>query len=402
MSKQREATSTIRGYIYQFNLSILELLKLESNDSSITIEGIEDIDIEYINGTIETIQCKYYEETKYNHSAISKALRWMLKHFAKNKNSKLRYKLYGHYKSGQDKFTTANLNPEFFKTKFFSYKKEGIQYEEYKTLKLISEDIVKFIDKVDININAESFDNLKKSIVDKIIEMQSCDPEEAEHYYNNALNVIVTLATNKEITKRKISKSGFIKKINNKDTLFNKWLLLYKGENEYCKKIKSLNFSSKLNKTPSERFFLIDYSNENDLSLIKNLIYLIANKYSKLSRREPDKFCPYLYLHNIPTATLIELKQSMYNESKNFKDGFDFNGASFNINSICEKPSNKNLIEFKIINDIRFIDNILSNIRETSEIFQFYITTPYFSTEHDTIKHVKIQITNINMIENII
>ena len=233
MTNSREATSTIRGYIYQFNLSILELLKLESNDSSITIEGIEDIDIEHLNGTIETVQCKYYEETEYNHSVIGEAIRWMLKHFAQNKDSKLKYKLYAHYKSGHHKFTTENLNPDFFKNNLFSYTKKGVQYKTHETLKLSTEDIAKFINNLDININAKSFDSLKKNIFDKIIEIQSCDHEEAEHYYNNALNIIVTLATNKAVTERKISKSEFIKKISNKNILFNKWLLLYKGEKQY-------------------------------------------------------------------------------------------------------------------------------------------------------------------------
>lgn len=402
MTKSREATSPIRGYIYQFNLSILELLKLEANNSSITIEGIEDIDIEHVNGTTETIQCKYYEETEYNHSVISEAIRWMLKHFAENKDSKLKYKLYGHYKSGHHKFTTENLNSEFFKKNFFLYKKNGTQYEEHKDLNLCQKDIVNFIKKLDININAESFDSLNNSIINEIMKMQNCDDVEAGHYYNNALNIIVTLATKKTKSDRKISKSEFIKKISNKDILFNKWLLLYKGEEQYCKEIKSLNFPSGLNKTPRERFFLIDYSYENDLSFIKHLIYLIATKYNKLSKREPDKFCPYLYLHNIPPAKLIELKQCMYNESKNFKDGFDFNGASFNINSIIEKPSNKNPIEFKIIDDIGYINRILNNLSMTPEIFEFYVKAPYFTTNHSTIKHIKIQIPNINMIKNII
>ena len=42
----RQADSTIKGYLYQFNKSILEILKAEDDDI-ITLEGvIEDIDIQ--------------------------------------------------------------------------------------------------------------------------------------------------------------------------------------------------------------------------------------------------------------------------------------------------------------------------------------------------------------------
>ena len=41
----RSAVDTIRGYFYQFDLSILSVLKLTSPDDSIEIECTEDIDI---------------------------------------------------------------------------------------------------------------------------------------------------------------------------------------------------------------------------------------------------------------------------------------------------------------------------------------------------------------------
>lgn len=402
MSKQREAISTIRGYVYQFNVSILTLLNLDSTESVITVEGIEDIDIEHINGLIESIQCKYYEGTEYNHYVIGKAIRWMLQHFTKNKESDFKYKIYGHYKSGQEKFTTEHLNPQFFKKTFFSYTDKGIHYKIHETLKLTTEDIVRFIDKLDINIYAESFDSLKESIIEKIAENQCCDTEEAEHYYNNAFNVIVTLATNKEITKRKINKSDFLNKLNNKDTLFNKWFLLFKGEEQYCKEIKRKHFTSGLNISFAERFFLIDCSKETDLAKIKDLIYLTAKKWSKLLKNEPKKFCPYFYLHNISLDSLIKLKQEIHTESIIFKDGYDFYGATFDVQSIVQKPTIHNNIKFRLINDLKYIDNILSAISSTIEIFQFYIKTPFYTPKKKYIKHIEIQVPNINLIKNII
>ena len=59
----RTATDTIKGYFYQFDLSILQLLELDDESDKITVEGIEDIDID--NATTQTaIQCKYHESVE--------------------------------------------------------------------------------------------------------------------------------------------------------------------------------------------------------------------------------------------------------------------------------------------------------------------------------------------------
>ena len=56
----RQADSTIKGYLYQFNKSISEILGSE-DDASVVLEGvIEDIDI-HSSSSVTTIQCKYHE-----------------------------------------------------------------------------------------------------------------------------------------------------------------------------------------------------------------------------------------------------------------------------------------------------------------------------------------------------
>ena len=57
MARTREATATIKGYYYQFDLFILELLQLPSDDDRVCLEGIEDVD-RIIDGGINDIQCK--------------------------------------------------------------------------------------------------------------------------------------------------------------------------------------------------------------------------------------------------------------------------------------------------------------------------------------------------------
>lgn len=66
----RQADSTIKGYLYQFNKSILEILCM-SDDAILILEGIiEDIDILSPTGTT-TIQCKYHEDRKFRMSSVA-------------------------------------------------------------------------------------------------------------------------------------------------------------------------------------------------------------------------------------------------------------------------------------------------------------------------------------------
>ena len=45
MAISRDAVATIKGYYYQFDYFILQLINLVNEIDNVTIEGIEDVDI---------------------------------------------------------------------------------------------------------------------------------------------------------------------------------------------------------------------------------------------------------------------------------------------------------------------------------------------------------------------
>lgn len=135
---------------------------------------------------------------------------------------------------------------------------------------------------------------------------------------------------------------------------------------------------------------------------LKSLIRLVNKKYSQLSKLNPDSFCPYIHIFGLPNSELIELKTELINENFKFKDGFDFNGSSFNPKSIIEKATFHNGIKIKIIDDLKYVESIFNEISKTKEIYHFYFDAPYFSTTNASIKHTQIQIEEINDIKNII
>lgn len=95
----RAADATIKGYYYQFDTSILKLLELRANADSITIEGIEDIDINTATDAT-TIQCKYLSKPRFINSAVREPITLMLDHFVNPTTpNNFNYVLYAHFEN---------------------------------------------------------------------------------------------------------------------------------------------------------------------------------------------------------------------------------------------------------------------------------------------------------------
>ena len=94
----RQADSTIKGYLYQFNKSIYELLCL-SDEKTLILEGvIEDIDILSPSCTT-TIQCKYHEDKKFLISRVAVPIIEMLCNFIETSyiGKDIKYVLYAYF-----------------------------------------------------------------------------------------------------------------------------------------------------------------------------------------------------------------------------------------------------------------------------------------------------------------
>jgi hypothetical protein len=364
---------------------------------SVCIEGIEDVDISRANETI-AIQCKYYAGTAYNHSVIAKSICLMLKHFAdKQKENKdgFKYVLYGYYKSGQDKLPN-DIDLSFFKDKFLTSRTRKI----VNGLDLDDDQINKFIKNVTININALSYEEQEEQVVNLLKKQFNCSDFEAEYcYYSNALYEVRNLATNTIENMRSITKTDFLSKIDKKDMLFNSWLREKKGIEKYCKKIRK-EFFSHFNVSPHERFFLIDCDSLVTDIEIKNILIKISENWSKLSKRERNTFCPYVFLHNITTEHLVDIKKLLQCDNIIFLDGYDFYGADFSVKSISKKATHTNNVSLKIVNEQKYINSILEAIETTREIYQFFTDKPYY--ENDQHRHIKISIAKTTDINNII
>lgn len=395
----RSAIDTIRGYCYQFDKTILEILSLKKDTYSIEVEGIEDVDIES-GGELRAVQCKYYEKTSYNHSVIAKPIRLMLENFSKNKNAVGKYHLFGHYKDGQEKLVTP-ITLADLKANFLTYKKDKVLNEEHIKLGLSDSDLQDFLNKLVVDVYANNFDEQQNTVFNALREEFSCSAEEAKHYfYNSAFSLVTKLGC--DHNNRKITKYDFLKSIDNTKSLFNLWIYKYKGRKQYLRKIKSDLFPRNLNTQPFSRFFIVDVTNADSINDIKECIYIIQKNWSNLSSRSPVPYSPFIYLYGKDKSYFHCLKNDLYSEGLIFSDGYNFIGSEFCVDTILNASKSRG-VKFQYVESE---DDLVSTLKSTSsrvEMYQFFTSGNELNLANiGAIKNIKIQNLKFNDIKDIV
>lgn len=409
----RSANATIKGYFYQFDFAIRTILQLYDDTYEITVEGVEDVDIN--NASDESyVQCKYYAATEYNHSIIKPAIQAMLTHFKTTGQFIVplpKYNLYGYYSSGQQKLPEQPLTTNFIKEHFLTSRPKDKPIEElHKTLDISDTEIENFIKNLHIDIYAQSYEAQYETICGLIQHnIRQSTREDIDHlYYPAAINVIRELAIQQSVLDRKISRRAFMARIDRKLDLFNSWIMQYNGITAYNKYIKKtfFNFSQATSIYNKNRFFLFP-ANSSDIKTVVRLLNLIAKKFSHVERtRTPDddRFCPYAHVTGINENDYLEIKKSMKFSGLKFIDGYDFKGADFCTDSIHSLPTKTRLTQLKIIDTVDCLNRSLETVRGRQlEIFEFYKNAPVIELREPTIaNHVKIKIDSLDQLIEIL
>ena len=423
MSKPRSAISTIKGYFYQFDKSILEILEQSNETDMVTIEGIEDIDIENSDER-NFIQCKYYEKTDFDNSIIRKPIQLMFRHYLENrtepKDKNFTYRLYGYYKKGHEKL--LELTTENLKTYFLDFSKFGVidesgnsnyQIKNKKGEVIFEEtveddDIEDFKNHLFIDIKADSYENQIEKIKSKIQnDLSDYSEEDIELIYFNALKIIKDLACEHNIEKRQISKKEFWDRIKTKNYYFERWMSELLEWKNYKKIIHKKYFPRVSNLSPAHRFFLLDCQGES-VNNVKDVISEISSKYSRLTHQ----FSPYVYLYNTLNVDFVtELKEKLYEDGCFFKDGFPFKNSKFRFQEMLIKPDKFNGISVRILEHPINLSIVLQKLVEVERVDQLPINLYIFNKsnqlnlEIDTLdkrEHSEIKIRQILDILDII
>jgi hypothetical protein len=385
----RSANSKIKGYFYQFDHTILKILGASSSSASVVIEGIEDIDLTDGDDDV-LVQCKYYEGTEYNHSVIKDSVIQMLRHYYKAgqfEKQQLRYRIFGHYKKGQDKLKQP-FNLDFLKEHFLTYTesdkdKKKTKQQEHERLKLSDAQLAHFQSLLEINIDAPSYENQQSQIVTMLkTQITNCSQEDAEiFFYPNAINVIQGLAVSKDIKDRKITKAKFLANINCKEIVFSRWLHQKFGDKYYAKSIKRKHFRFASTKVPcASRIFVIDTTGEFEISKCTTLLSNLGNRFSHVEHKstpQKDRFCPYVILLGLPTQDLVALKKNLLQQGIAFVDGYPFQGSDFDPELVASALTKDNLIKIKFIPNLEQIKPMVKALKGSFvEIFDFYKSSP--------------------------
>jgi hypothetical protein len=338
----RTADYTIQGFIYQFIVTLQQLLQVADSNSEIIVEGvIEDIDVIAPTG-IEAIQCKYHEgKDKFTLSAIYKPVLQMMCHYKKNSTSKIKYRLYAHFPNetvgSKVTLTAADI------TKILATKDKDLK--KYQTELTGFTDTAGFIGKFEMEYGASLEDSQKAVIV--ALSKEGFSTEDAEDiFYPNAIHRIAELSTKHNEVDRTIKKSGFISTLKEKKkTAISRWTKELQSFEKLLKKRKE-QLRENLNKNSRVRAIILDsnYITDFDTKVVQ-LVEDFVNKYNSKIK-----------LHHCPLFSLVS-DESVLNDvwkrlnTKNITVERGLIAGELDVNHFLRKPLKEikeGKLEFKV------------------------------------------------------
>ncbi len=376
----------LRGYKFQFDRSILEIFN--NPTELVEIEQLQDYGFDdYL------VQVKYHN-TDYTPAQqkqkIINPLVQLFDQFLKNKTKK--FILFIYLKGippSKKTLSVAELDAILGKTRKFSAN-ERASFVNSFTL-----------------IYAEDFESQYKEVIQKIKVSYSKTTEEAKIYYSvisSHLLEIVTKHPPSNSSKRITSKVEIDKIISNgRKLIFKSAFVEMVAKEKQLKHLNKLFFKTSLNNEPLERIFIIETQPLADIKLLKEIVLILKTKWSKNKTKtipDSDRFVPYVFFQGLQENNLVKLKADLQKDGYVIKDGYDFMNASFNLNSLKERPTFLNKLFFKFINKPHDLESLLSNLDRTGEIYQFFIGSPAPISFNQ--KHIEIEIEEIQDIKNII
>lgn len=334
----RSAHSTILGYLYQFDKTIIELISLTKNSDRLVIEGIEDIDVSAA-GTTKAIQCKYYAAQTYYPSTLREPISSMLEHFMQaGGKAKFTYHLYLHF--GDFRAMPASFSLTDLKGILTYTPKGKTTIKVFDDLGATDQNLNDFLGCMSIE-RATNFDAQHTQVLDLLKSELNCDKFDAEaFFYNNSLRYVFDKAIKPTVADRTATKKDFLKTINSKEFIFSRWLLEFKGREEFLKLMR---------RQLSERKCLLSQKSKGILlsrALLSDTTYtfrkfcqdIIAAYYNKGYHRIDAM--PWTFVLDVSIDDVKKFKRDLLDAGVFFTDGYEhvnFTPTMFNRRPIKTK-----------------------------------------------------------------
>lgn len=309
MARSRSAHHTIAGYHYQFDKSLIEILKAGTSET-ITLEGIEDIDL-----SAETIQCKYHASQKYVPSQVKAPLQAFLTHFSANRTS-FTYTLYAHFNEGR------------LPTSFTVDEAKAILGTALVPLGLTDAELASFLQTRLRCVPANDLDEQRREALAVICSALNCTPQEAEDYfYGNALHEIIRLSRQPTLPARQITRQQFVTTINRKRRLFSHWLVQLKGESDYHQFVRAALSNHQALSTTKQKHFQIHAGLvlQSGVPGVVTLCRFLVERFFRVGHVLWDAVPPTVIL-DVEDDMLLKVKRELLAQQITVNDGFEHLG----------------------------------------------------------------------------
>lgn len=339
----RVASYAIQGFLYQFNKTLIEILTA-ADDTVITVEGtIEDVDIEFSDGRIEALQCKYHEgQSKYTPSLIFKPLLQMMLHYARNKRQGVRYKLFIHIPDTKPSSRSVDQTEIDGALKSKSHSNLISEINKHEV------DIDEFIGLCDLEFG-DSLDSMKDNVCNAFKETHLSKDSIDTLFYPNAINEIANISTNHNVLDRKVRKKDFLSKLDDiRSTAISKWTLALASRDKILRS-KQRQLKTNLSKNSRNRCFVIDQNTLEDFdSKIVTFIYDYIGKYHfKINHDKPPTF--YLVCGN---NKFRGIRQRLHDKGIRFTTGSEIRGV-FDTDHFFRNPITRKINNHQIETDFQ-------------------------------------------------
>lgn len=231
-SDKRSASHAIRGYAYQFGLTILEILSGES-ERLVTIEGCEDVDVEDPTSS-KMIQCKYFSAQKYSLPAIREAIIPMLRNYAEGCHWD--YRLYAHF--GQGSTAPSALSIDDLDACLIEKRRKN-QPSLVEHCKDVDRSVrAAFLSHFEI-IAGPSYEDQERSITAVLSKALNASAQDvADLHYASAMNFILQRAVQADRAARQVTREQFLSALSVKTALFTRWHAEFLGHKRYFTLLK--------------------------------------------------------------------------------------------------------------------------------------------------------------------
>jgi len=293
----------IKGFEFQIDKTMLEILSSDNENESINIEQIQDIDSRSF-----VIQVKYKDTQKFTPSKIKEPIIQLLEEFRRDENKS--YYLYAYF-NNFDGFNNFTINKKITATnleRILGGKKDIFTTKEKND----------FINKFYLDF-APTLQDQFEQVISKLKELVfvGSSTDEAIFYYASIADYLRKLVINhKRASDRVCTKKQVLNYVRGgKKLIFNSAFKEYKGEEKYLKYVKSKFV--KLQKKQENVIFIGNINLDRAVS-ISNLLMNITNKYFRGATYDVK---PLTFI--IPDEVINEVKEDLIEEEVIFNDGFE-------------------------------------------------------------------------------